>query len=85
MKSTSSVDEQPRMRQQTVTTSKERIEGIWDKLAPHMAQNKRIFWEQLLSESRKRPAGSNGACKSAKRRSSSASGCTSQPRRKQAR
>ena len=61
MKNTSSVDKQPCIRQQTVTTSREQIEGIWDKLAPHMTQHKRIFWEQLLSASRNRSAGSNGA------------------------
>ena len=79
MKSSASVDEQPPIRQHAATASRERLEGIYTKLASHMAQHKRLFWKQLVENSRGRPAGMDAVCRPAKRR---AAGCTSQPRRK---
>ena len=54
LKATAAVDEQSNIRSQIPTASKERIEGICDKLVSRMAPHKRVFWETLLESSRAR-------------------------------
>ncbi|KAF0306753.1 hypothetical protein FJT64_002373 [Amphibalanus amphitrite] len=51
LKSTCHVKEQPALRTTCSGITKERAQGIWSSLVPHLRAHKREFWRKILSAS----------------------------------